>query len=272
MTAPYVIFEGFRMDSRTRDMLVEARKNCAAPLFITQGGFNAGGVSASAGTHDGGGALDIRARNLTTAQKVEAVLRLRQVGFAAWLRTPAQGDWVEHIHCIAVGCPSLSRGAANQVTAYRNGRNGLANNRADDGNRLYAKNTWESYKASMAKPPAGSTPTRPPASGGRDMNIVASSIRYAATPGSYFHSGQAEALKDAREVVAWAGPRRLKALTEHDVRVWETHIRDANWQLAGQQYRGLIRKIQMHYKDLVADGVFGPKTAAKMVADGYKIL
>lgn len=98
--------------------------------------------------------------------------------------------------------------------------------------------------------------------------ITASSIRYAATPGSYFHSGQAEALKDAREVVAWAGPRRQKILTEHDIRVWDTHIRNENWQLAGTQYRGLIRKIQAHY-GLVADGEFGPKTAAKMAVFGY---
>lgn len=269
--ATYILFEGFRMDARTRDMIVEARRICVAPLFITQGGFNAGGVAASAGTHDGGGALDIRARNLTKAQIAEAVQRLRQVGFAAWHRTPDQGNWVEHIHCIAVGCPSLSRGAANQVTAYHNGRNGLANNRADDGPRLYAKNTWESYKASMVK--AG-TPVGGPVSGGAagpvvDMNIVASSVRYAAN-GGYFRSGQAEALKDAQAVAAWG--RRLGAVTPHDISVWDQFRAAENWAGAGAQYKGIIKKIQAHFPDLTVDGVFGPKTAAKMQHDRYTVI
>lgn len=266
--ANYILFEGFRMDARTRDMLVEARVNCQAPLFVTQGGFNAGGVAASAGTHDGGGALDIRARNLTKAQIAEAVLRLRQVGFAAWHRTPDQGNWVEHIHCIAVGCTSLSRGAKNQVTAYHNGRNGLANNRADDGPRLYAKNTWESYLASKPKAPAagGGDASNPH---GLDMNIVASSVRYAAD-GGYFRSGQAEALKDAQAVAAWG--RRLGAVTPHDISVWDQFRAAENWSSAGAQYKGIIKKIQAHFPDLTVDGVFGPKTAAKMARDNFTIL
>lgn len=267
--ATYILFEGFRMDARTRDMFVEARRICDAPLFITQGGFNKGGVSASAGTHDGGGALDIRARNLTKAQIAEAIRRLRQVGFAAWHRTPAQGDWVEHIHCIAVGCASLSAGAQAQVRDYLAGKNGLANHRPDDGDRLYAKNTWESYKAGLKTPPAaGGNDPIPPV---RDTTIVASSIRYAAN-GGYFHSGQAEALKDARELLNWASPRRQKILSDRDIRVWEAFIRDSNWKAAGAQYKGMIRKIQAHYPDLTVDGTFGPKTAAKLLRYGYTII
>lgn len=139
-------FEGHSLDDRTRDMVIAARVVTDAPLVITQGCYNAGGVAASAGTHDGGGAVDIRARDLTGAQIAEAVLKLRHVGFAAWHRTPAQGNWVEHIHCIAIGCPDLSSGAAYQVTAYKNGRNGLANNGKDDGPRTYVGWTWEKYK------------------------------------------------------------------------------------------------------------------------------
>lgn len=145
-TSTRVTFEGHRLDARTRDMLIAARVVCDAPLVITQGCYNAGGVAASAGTHDGGGALDIRAKTLSDAQIAEAVLKLRHVGFAAWHRTPAQGNWVEHIHCIAIGCPDLSSGAAYQVTAYKNGRNGLANNGKDDGPRTYVSWTWEKYK------------------------------------------------------------------------------------------------------------------------------
>lgn len=130
-------------------MIVAARVVCDAPLVITQGCYNAGGVAASAGTHDGGGAVDIRARDLSDAQIAEAVLKLRHVGFAAWHRLPSQGPWVEHIHCIAIGCPDLSSGAAYQVTAYKEGLNGLANRGKDDGPRTYVDWTWEKYKAAF---------------------------------------------------------------------------------------------------------------------------
>lgn len=138
-------FEGFAIDARSRDMLVAAREICVAPLVITQGGYNKGGVAASAGTHDGGGALDIRATNLTAAQRVEAVRCLRTVGFAAWLRLPTEGNWPYHIHCEAVGCPDASVGAKQQVVAYKNHRNGLANNNPDPGRPLYSGVTWESF-------------------------------------------------------------------------------------------------------------------------------
>jgi len=140
-----ITFEGFDIDARSRDMLITAREICDAPLVITQGGYNAGGVTASAGTHDGGGALDIRATNLTDAQRLEAVKCLRIVGFAAWLRLPSEGDWPYHIHCIAMGCPDASAGAKHQMIAYENHRNGLANNNPDTGRPLYSGVSWESF-------------------------------------------------------------------------------------------------------------------------------
>jgi hypothetical protein len=140
-----VSFDGFTMDARTRDMVVAARVVCVAPLVITQGCYNNGAVSASAGTHDGGGAVDIRAKTLTAAQVGEAVNILRKVGFAAWHRLPSEGNWPEHIHCIAIGCPDLSSGAKSQVADYKAGRNGLANKRADNGPRTWVNWTWEKY-------------------------------------------------------------------------------------------------------------------------------
>jgi len=126
-------------------MVIAARVVTDAPLVITQGSYNTS-VSASAGTHSGGGAVDFRARDLNDAQVAEALLKLRHVGFAAWHRLPEQGPWVEHVHAIAIGCPDLSASAADQVVAYGEGRNGLANNRADDGPRTYVGWTWEKYK------------------------------------------------------------------------------------------------------------------------------
>ena len=141
-----VVFEGFRMDRRTRDMLIAARVICKAPIEITQGSYN-NSVGASAGTHSGGGALDLRATTRTAAERKEIVSCLRKVGFAAWLRTPSQGNWPYHVHAVAIGCSDLSYQAEQQVQSYKAGRNGLANNGADDGPRTWVSWTWEKYKA-----------------------------------------------------------------------------------------------------------------------------
>lgn len=91
-----------------------------------QYGYNAGGVPASAGTHDQGGVWD-------SDQDSDKQLRIqRECGGAAWGRTTAQG-FDPHNHTVLCGCPHLSAGAEDQENDYRNGRNGLANNGADDG-------------------------------------------------------------------------------------------------------------------------------------------
>ncbi|TCC19969.1 hypothetical protein [Kribbella sindirgiensis] len=269
--ANYIIFEGFRMDARTRDMLVELRRICEAPVRITQGGFNKGGVTASAGTHDGGGALDIRAKDLTTAERKEVVRRARQVGFAAWLRTPAQANWPYHVHMIAVGCDSLSAGAEKQVVAYHNGKNGLKNNRADDGDRLYADNTWESYQAQLAalKPPKDA----PPAKVATGPRVSLKLIAYAAN-GGYFRSGQIIARNEATRVAHWLLDDQ-KIVTARDVRVWEAFVRQGNWRSAGLQYTGMVEKFQAHY-GLAVDGDVGPITKAKfsqlLTQDNYRVV
>lgn len=135
-------FEGHRTTTRTRDMLLEVRRLTGLPLTITQGGYNAGGVPDSADTHDRD-ALDLRARDLNSGQRLRAVVALRQVGFAAWLRTTRQGFKVDHIHALPIG-GDLSPGAAEQVSAYRAGRNGLKGNGPDDGPRVGVI-TWEQY-------------------------------------------------------------------------------------------------------------------------------
>lgn len=98
----------------------------ATPADVYQYCYNAGGVSASAGTHDLGGVTDHN-------QWSDDQLRIqRECGGAAWFRTPAEGfDY--HTHIVLIGCPHLSSGAADQVVDYRNGRNGLANNGPDTG-------------------------------------------------------------------------------------------------------------------------------------------
>ena len=129
--------DGVTLNYRTLEMfeITELRSIDFAPLVLSQGSYTTG-VSQSAGTHSGGGALDVRVRDLTQAQIDKVVWALRKTGFAAWHRLPSQGDWPEHIHAIAIGDKELSAAAAAQVVAYKNGRNGLANNGPDDGPKV----------------------------------------------------------------------------------------------------------------------------------------
>jgi hypothetical protein len=133
-------WRGVTANLRTIEMLeiTELRAlRSLTPLSIPQGSYNAGGVSASGGTHDGGGALDVSVRGMTWTQKSQTVVRaLRETGFAAWYRAYLPGVWSEHIHCIAIGDKQLSPAARDQVVDYYAGRNGLANNGPDNGPRI----------------------------------------------------------------------------------------------------------------------------------------
>ncbi|WP_258177319.1 CHAP domain-containing protein [Streptomyces solincola] len=116
-------YGGRTVNQRTKAMLEAAAKIHGSGFRLSQGSYNRG-VAASAGTHDGGGVVDI-------ASSSQALVKaLRQVGFAAWVRTPAEG-FSYHIHACAIGDREMAAGARNQVRAYFQGRNGLANNRAD---------------------------------------------------------------------------------------------------------------------------------------------
>lgn len=99
--------------------------------LIYQGCWNST-VSASAGTHDGGGAIDVHPSLATTA----GLTAWRESGVAMWHRQPIAGLWGEHAHGIWIGCPHLSSGAKAQVTMYRDGYNGLANWGRDTGPRV----------------------------------------------------------------------------------------------------------------------------------------
>ena len=129
---PHTTFSGKTVNQRTRDMLAEAQTILGFNIVLSQGSYNAGGVDASAGTHDGGGAIDVSVSALSTTQRWQTVKALRTVGFAAWLRTPDQGDWPYHIHGIAVGDTDLPISARNQVADYYVGKNGLASHAADN--------------------------------------------------------------------------------------------------------------------------------------------
>ncbi|MDI1464005.1 peptidoglycan-binding domain-containing protein [Catellatospora sp. KI3] len=139
-------FRGVPVNARTKAMVLEAERLLGFQLAFDQGSYSPGNDPTSAGTHDGGGALDVSVAGMTAAQRTTVARRLRQVGFAAWVRTPAQGDWPYHIHAIALADTDLSTPARNQAGDYYLGLNGLANRAPDDGPAVTPKLTWEEYQ------------------------------------------------------------------------------------------------------------------------------
>lgn len=246
MAMTRVTFRGKRLNTRTRDMILAAEKLLGYPLTIIQGSYNAGGVAASAGTHDGGGAVDVWGRGLSDATTVTNVLR--RVGFAAWHRTPAQGNWGHHVHAIAIGDSDLSRGARNQVTAYLNGRNGLASNGRDTGfTRTYAKSgyTFEDYKASIkpAKPAVAPLVFH-------TLSIKAGAKGLALSPWT-----KTEVEKFLSYCV------QTGALSKENRNSWLNVVKYKNWAHAGKIVTQAVKNVQ-NKGGLTVDGIFGPVTAA----------
>lgn len=118
-----VTYGGMTVNKRTRTLLIRAEVKLGGKFTLSQGSYSTG-VSASAGTHDGGGTVDISVSGLSAKTRLEAVTALRTVGFAAWLRTPAEG-FSYHIHAVAIGDREASASAVKQVVQYFEGKNGL---------------------------------------------------------------------------------------------------------------------------------------------------
>jgi hypothetical protein len=130
---------GETLNLRTLSMLEQAQALYGGELeitgyAITQGSYSTN-VSASFGTHDGGGAVDISVLRHGTYtilwDDIEPLLRaLRAAGFAAWLREYGElyVDSPIHIHAIAIGDQELSPAAQEQLTGpagYFRGYSGL---------------------------------------------------------------------------------------------------------------------------------------------------
>lgn len=131
---------GSRLNFRTVAMLRHAQTLYNGTIdfagrAVTQGSYNPGGVTASFGTHDGGGAVDIAVTNLRTGAVLrnelpDAIRALRIAGFAAWVRETNElyRGSVIHIHAIAIGDRELAPAAREQLTGtfgYFRGFNGL---------------------------------------------------------------------------------------------------------------------------------------------------
>lgn len=99
---------------------------------LAQGSWSNGG--ASAGTHVGDGAADVRTIPLPRRRILSFVTELRRVGLIAYYRSEAYG-WTEtgeHLHILDPAyLKGMAPSAKRQVTAYKAGLNGLANNGPD---------------------------------------------------------------------------------------------------------------------------------------------
>lgn len=122
-------YGGKTVNTRTKVMLQRAAAIRGKGFTLTQGSYNKG-VGASAGTHDGGGVVDISVSGLSAAERSVAAMSLRKAGFFAWTRTPAQG-FQYHIHAVAIGDKQLAPAARSQITQGFQDRNGLANHGKD---------------------------------------------------------------------------------------------------------------------------------------------
>jgi hypothetical protein len=139
---PYarVQFRGVTLDQRTKSALIWAEKHYREaaprkrqPWRLGQGSYNVG-VGASAGTHDGGGVIDIMFAGLNHKQRKATVRWLRKAGFAAWAREGAAwgaGGSNDHAHAVLLGHRTASPAAKSQMDSYRAGRDGLAGNAPD---------------------------------------------------------------------------------------------------------------------------------------------
>ncbi|MBI5929526.1 MAG: hypothetical protein HY862_09470 [Chloroflexi bacterium] len=114
------------LNARTYWMLQHAQQFYSGTIpitgeAITQGSYNPGGVGASFGTHDGGGAVDISVRNLPYDWTIKwddiplIINALQLAGFAAWYRDERE-NLPPHIHAIAIGDAELSPAAQLQLT------------------------------------------------------------------------------------------------------------------------------------------------------------
>lgn len=107
-----------------------AKVHPGARLVILQTCYHTG-VSASAGTHDKDGVLDVWIEGLPplTAQRF-----LRRHGWAAWYRTPIPGLWGPHIHMVSLGVDEDHVGflVPGQIEDYYHHRTGLKGHAADN--------------------------------------------------------------------------------------------------------------------------------------------
>lgn len=93
-------------------------------------------TAASAGTHAGGGAIDIDLRAVPSSQRKWVADKGRTSGLqVAWNRDAIAGLWTWHAHALDPDCPQLAKVAAAQCVEMFNGGDGLVGTRPDGNTR-----------------------------------------------------------------------------------------------------------------------------------------
>lgn len=148
---PRRTYSGVTLNARTIDMFKAAGKRLGSDcsLDATKGSYM-GPDGNSAGTHAGGGAVDLSVRVRCGHSISQVVSALRAVGFAAWYR-----NWPgnQHIHAIAISDLDMSTESAfpgvfdarEQVAAFAQGKDGLNGARVAP-MTIDTLRTWERYK------------------------------------------------------------------------------------------------------------------------------
>lgn len=113
-------YDGLKVDWITKAALLKAEEKFGSGFNLTQGSY-APGYGPSAGTHDGGGVVD-----LVSEHPRRAVKALADVGFAAFLRPAGWdgGGGIEHVHAVLKGnnkAAPLARAQADHFDDHRNG-------------------------------------------------------------------------------------------------------------------------------------------------------
>jgi len=109
----HVTYNGALMDNKTMTFVQTMESHLGYSLTILQGCYNPGGVSQSAGTHDGGGVVDLAP--FDHDRKVHVA---RMLGGFYWHRLPIPGVWGEHIHGGIRNHGTLSPSAKAQQRNY----------------------------------------------------------------------------------------------------------------------------------------------------------
>lgn len=148
--------QGKKFDPRTARMVDELTRTFGE-FRIVQGSYSEGGNSA--GTHTGGGAIDVSDTGMGATQIARFVSTARRQGWAMWRRPDRAGVWDSHFHGIAIQPGGkgdrgvLSDAAYKQVVEYYNGYDGLAGDGRDPHAGLgIAPTTFEKYLTTLRTP------------------------------------------------------------------------------------------------------------------------
>jgi hypothetical protein len=133
----HTTWHGKTVSARSKFILEQIEKKLGFDLYCFQGSFSTA-VQQSGNTHAESGAVDVSIcpAGSSTAKADLIVKTFREFGWAAWHRTPDQGNWGHHVHAVDSGDQHLSDAAQRQVTEYRQGYNGLVGDGRDDGPRI----------------------------------------------------------------------------------------------------------------------------------------